>query len=182
MEALTERVERLETDEPGMRTIRWLTKKKVKEPLVERQTAEVKLIWDLQVKGVFNGERQAEMIRTFISTFEQAVEVMNMGGNETLMNALFMFKLGTVDEQGSRGDEQGSRGDEQGSRGDQQGSQRGNRGEWQGRSEFPKGRVITERRARIWSKTVQNRYLKGQCLRAETDTNGPRHALDQSLT
>jgi hypothetical protein len=64
MEALTERVERLETDEPGMRPTRWLTKKQVTEPEVERQTAEVKLIWDLQVKGipVFNGERQADGI------------------------------------------------------------------------------------------------------------------------
>jgi hypothetical protein len=317
MEALTERVERLETDEPGMRPTRWL----VTEPVVERQTAEVKLIWDLQVKGipVFNGERKAEMIRSFIT------EVMNMGGNETLMNAIFMSKLGTVarswkqsvereypnevpattkqwlqrlrkdfcpeemsnikwvelteirqdhslqwlvetftelrnqvehktehevvrqfgiaangygnfknigqlileemvragvsekpmtfraavhlaekfasqeielrrynnqTQRGnketpreeakiktSRGDEQSSRVDEQGSRGDEQGSQRGNQGEWQGRSEFPKGQIITERTARIWSKTVQNRYLKGQCFAC-----GNRHKRPEPCT
>jgi hypothetical protein len=311
-----------------MRPTRWLTKKQVTEPLVERQTAEIKLIWDLQVKGIpmFNGERQAEMIRTFISTFQQAVEVMNIGGNETLMNAIFMSKLGTMarswkqsveqeqpnevpattkqwlqrlrkdfypeemsnikwvelteirqdhhslqwlvesftelrnqvehktehevvrqfgiaangygnfknigqlileemvragvsekpmtfraavhlaekfasqeielrrynyqTQRGnketpreeskiktSRGDEQGSRGDEQGSRGDEQGSQRGNRGEWQGRSEFPKGRIMTERRARIWSKTVQTRYLKGQCFAC-----GNRHKRTEPCT
>jgi hypothetical protein len=97
MEALTERVESLETNEPGMRPTRWLTKKPATEP-AERQSAEVKLIWELQVKSipVFNGERQTEMIRTFLNTFEQATEVMNMGENETLMNAIFMSKLGPV--------------------------------------------------------------------------------------
>jgi hypothetical protein len=66
MEAMADRVERLATEEPGMRAIKWLTKKKAKEPGVERETVEVKLIWDPQVKGipVFNGERQAEMIDT----------------------------------------------------------------------------------------------------------------------
>jgi hypothetical protein len=95
MEAMADREERLATEEPCIRPIRWLT---AKEPVAERQTSEVKLIWDLQVKGipVFNGERQAEMIRTFISTFEEAVDVMNMGENETLIRAIFMSKLGTV--------------------------------------------------------------------------------------
>jgi hypothetical protein len=98
MEALTDRVERLETDEPCMRPISWPTKKKAKEPVVERQTPDVKLIWDLKVNGipVFNGESQSEMIKTFIRAFEEAIEVMNMGGNEILMHAIFMSKLGIV--------------------------------------------------------------------------------------
>jgi hypothetical protein len=97
MEALAERVENLETDEPGMRPTQWLTKKPVKEP-VERQSAQEKLIWELQVKSipVFNGERQTEIIRTFLNTFQQATKVMNMEENEILMNAIFTSKLGPL--------------------------------------------------------------------------------------
>jgi hypothetical protein len=98
MEAMADRVERLATDDPRMRATRWLAQKRLRAPGAEHQTAEMKLIWDLQVKGIpiFNGERQTEMIKTFTAAFVEAVEVMNMGENETLMKAIFMSKLGPV--------------------------------------------------------------------------------------
>jgi hypothetical protein len=97
MEALTERVESLETNEPGMRPTKWLTKKPATEP-VERQSAEEKLIWELQVKSipVFNGERQTEMIRTFLSTFQQATDVMNMGEKRNTDECDLYIQAGTI--------------------------------------------------------------------------------------
>jgi disulfide oxidoreductase YuzD len=102
MNAMADRVERMATEEPRMRATRWLAQRRpralVVAPVVEQPTDEKKLIWDLQVKAIpiFNGERQAEMIKTFTTAFSEAIETMNMGNNETLMKAIFMSKLGAV--------------------------------------------------------------------------------------
>jgi hypothetical protein len=39
---------------------------------------------------------KTEMVKTFTTAFIEAVEVMNMGVNETLMKAIFMSKLRAV--------------------------------------------------------------------------------------
>jgi hypothetical protein len=73
MDALADRVEKLEANEPTIRPIRLLTKP-TRAP-VARQTPAETLIWELQVQAfpMFNGDRQAGLIRTFQDTLMPAV-------------------------------------------------------------------------------------------------------------